>query len=37
MSNTPQEFSPNLDVPRDTLQPFDVREREGLNPMIKLF
>lgn len=36
MSDTPQEFSPDLNVAQDTLQPFDVREREGLNPMIKL-
>jgi len=36
MSNTPNEFSPDLNVAQDTLQPFDVREREGLNPMIKL-
>lgn len=36
MSDTPQEFSPDLDVAQDALQPFDVREREGLNPMIKL-
>lgn len=36
MSDTPHEFSPDLNVAQDTLQPFDVREREGLNPMIKL-
>ena len=36
MSNTPNEFSPDLSVAQDTLQPFDVRERVGLNPMIKL-
>ena len=36
MSDTPNEFSPDLNVAQDTLQPFDVREREGLNPMIKL-
>jgi len=36
MSNTSQEFSPDLNVAQDTLQPFDVREREGLNPLIKL-
>jgi cytoskeletal protein RodZ len=36
MTNTPQEFSPDLQVAQETLQPFDVREREGLNPMIKL-
>jgi len=36
MSDTHQEFSPTLDVPRETLQPFDVREREGVSPMIKL-
>ncbi len=36
MSNTPHEFSPNLDVAQDTLQPFDVREREGMSPLIKL-
>ncbi len=36
MSDTPQEFSPDLNVAQDTLQPFDVREREGLNPVIKL-
>lgn len=36
MSDTPQEFSPNMQVAQDTLQPFDVREREGLNPMVKL-
>ncbi len=36
MSDTPQEFSPDLNVAQETLQPFDVREREGLNPMIKL-
>jgi len=36
MSDTPQEFSPDLNVTQDALQPFDVREREGLNPMFKL-
>ena len=36
MPNTPQEFSPDLPVAHDTLRPFDAREREGLNPMIKL-
>jgi len=36
MSNTPPEFSPDLHAAGDTLQPFDVREHEGLNPMIKL-
>ena len=36
MSDTPQEFSPDLKVAQETLQPFDVREREGMNPMIKL-
>ena len=36
MSDTPHEFSPDLDVAQDTLQPFDVREREGLSPLIKL-
>lgn len=36
MSDTSQEFSPDLNVAQETLQPFDVREREGLNPMIKL-
>ena len=36
MTDTPTEFSPDLAVAQDTLQPFDVREREGLNPMIKL-
>ena len=36
MSDTPQEFSPDLNVAQEALQPFDVREREGLNPMIKL-
>lgn len=36
MSDTPNEFSPDLNVAQETLQPFDVREREGLNPMIKL-
>lgn len=36
MSDTPQDFSPNMQVEQDTLQPFDVREREGLSPMIKL-
>ena len=36
MSDTPQEFSPDLQVAQDTLQPFDVREAEGMNPMIKL-
>lgn len=36
MTDTPTEFSPDLNVAQDTLQPFDVREREGLNPMIKL-
>lgn len=36
MPNTPNEFSPDLNVTQDTLQPFDVREREGLNPMVKL-
>jgi len=33
MSN---EFSPDLNVEQETLQPFDVREREGLNPLVKL-
>jgi len=32
----PNEFTPDLNVAQDTLQPFDVREREGLNPLIKL-
>jgi len=32
----PNEFSPNLDVAQDTLQPFDVREHEGVSPLIKL-
>lgn len=36
MSDITPEFSPNLEVGQETLQPFDVREREGLNPMIKL-
>lgn len=36
MTNTPPEFTPDLDVGEDRLQPFDVREREGWNPMIKL-
>jgi len=36
MSDTPNEFSPNLNVAQETLQPFDVREREGLSPMVKL-
>lgn len=36
MSNTPHEFSPDLNVAQDALHPFDVRDREGLNPMIKL-
>ena len=36
MSNTPNEFSPDLNVTQDILQPFDVREREGLSPLIKL-
>jgi len=36
MSNMPNEFSPDLNVAQDTLQPFDVREREGLSPLIKL-
>jgi len=36
MSDTPNEFPPNLNVAQETLQPFDVREREGLNPMVKL-
>ena len=36
MPNTPQEFSPDLQVAQDTLRPFDAREREGLNPMVKL-
>jgi len=36
MSDTPHEFSPDLNVAKETLQPFDVREREGLNPMVKL-
>ncbi len=36
MSDTPQEFSPDLNVAQETLQPFDVRQREGWNPMIKL-
>ena len=36
MSDTPEDFSPNMQVSQDTLQPFDVREHEGLNPMFKL-
>jgi len=36
MSNTPPEFTPDLNVGEDRLQPFDVREREGWNPMVKL-
>lgn len=36
MSDTPQDFSPELRVAQETLQPFDVREHEGLNPMFKL-
>jgi len=36
MSNTPNEFSPDLNVEQETLLPFDVREPEGLNPLIKL-
>lgn len=36
MSDTPPEFSPNFDAEQEALQPFDVREREGMNPMIKL-
>ena len=36
MPDTPHEFSPDLQVAQDTLRPFDAREREGLNPMIKL-
>jgi len=36
MSDTPHEFSPNLNVAQETLQPFDVRESEGLSPMVKL-
>lgn len=36
MPNTPYEFSPNLNVSEETLQPFDVRERQGMNPLIKL-
>ena len=36
MTNTPPEFTPDLNVGDDRLQPFDVREREGWNPMIKL-
>jgi len=36
MTNTPNEFSPDLNVAQETLQPFDVREREGLSPLIKL-
>ena len=36
MSNMPIEFYPDLNVAQETLQPFDVREREGLNPLIKL-
>lgn len=36
MTNTPPEFTPDLNVGEDRLQPFDVREREGWNPMVKL-
>lgn len=36
MSDIPPEFSPNLEAGQETLQPFDVRQREGLSPMIKL-
>ena len=36
MSNTPQDFSPDLNVAQEVLQPFDPREREGFNPMLKL-
>lgn len=36
MSKMQHEFSPSLNVSEETLQPFDVREREGLSPMIKL-
>lgn len=38
MPNTPahEEFSPDLPVGEDVLQPYDAREREGLPPMIKL-
>jgi len=36
MSDTSQEFSPNLDVPKEALQPFDVRDSERLSPMVKL-
>lgn len=36
MSDTPQEFSPDLDVAQDALRPFDARDQEGMNPMIKL-
>ncbi len=36
MSEIPPEFSPAFDAGQEALQPFDVRDREGLNPMIKL-
>ena len=36
MTTTPPEFTPDLNVGDDRLQPFDVRDREGWNPMIKL-
>lgn len=38
MSNTPvqPEFSPNLQVGEDALEPFDVRDSGGIPPMIKL-
>ncbi len=36
MSKVPPEFSPQFEAGHETLQPFDVRDREGLNPMIKL-
>ncbi len=36
MPHQSQEFSPDLSASEETLQPFDVREREGLNPLIKL-
>ena len=36
MPKMSQEFSPDLQVAQDTLRPFDAREREGLNPLVKL-
>lgn len=36
MSDTPPEFSPSFEGGQEALQPFDVRQREGLSPMLKL-